>query len=462
VPSHADNPNYKTRLCERFETEQFCPYYAKCTFAHGAAELRQRLATADQQDKPMSAVQASYQNRAKRTEATENEFLKTRLCERFMNDGECPFGPKCTYAHGREELRQRAGYQGNISGSVNNVNNGGVGSQGRPYNRDGQGEDRYNRSDAAGGLQDRPYRSQQPYQPTLSGGEDRPFRRPEVPFRSTFSENVRENREGPYRPPQSLEQERFRPQSDTTNTTGAYRVPQARLAPNQSQEDSSVSRSVLAPRATIPPTSTLTAAPAAAPPVTNVSPATTPVLGSEKTMNGRRRAQDLNVRRLCVYYCHLLLPVWHQELTCFIVASMVSGQASSQSGRDVERGHGKVSASQTRNPCGCQARLEAGSAGSIDPRSSKVFPEWTAVSRPGQETAAAAASRRDQGSDTSRNAQRINQGTTVLYFGCQFVHGDIDRNMEEGFGRQGEVAGQLCAFERGSIDVDARLGAVVC
>ncbi|GJJ78989.1 bis(5'-nucleosidyl)-tetraphosphatase [Entomortierella parvispora] len=289
--SHADNPNYKTRLCERFETEQFCPYYAKCTFAHGAAELRQRPVTADQ-DKPMSAVQASYQNRAKRTEATENEFLKTRLCERFMNDGECPFGSKCTYAHGREELRQRAGYQGNNGGNGGGMNNGGVGGQGRPYNRDGYAEDRFNRSDAAG--QDRPYRPQHTYQSTNSGAEDRSFRRPEAPFRSTFSENARENRDGPYRPPQALEQERYRPQPDTTNTTGTYRVPQARLAPNQSQEDSSVSRSVLAPRATIPSTSTLTAAPPVASPVTNISPATTPVLGSEKTMNGRRRVQDLN------------------------------------------------------------------------------------------------------------------------------------------------------------------------
>lgn len=267
----------------------------------------------------MSAVQASYQNRAKRTEATENEFLKTRLCERFMNDGECPFGSKCTYAHGREELRQRAGYQNNSGGAGSNMNNGSMGGQGRPYNRDGQTEDRYNRSDATGGMQDRAYRPQQPYQPTQSGAEDRPFRRSEAPFRSTFSENARENREGPYRPPQALEQERFRPQPDTSNTTGTYRVPQARLAPNQSQEDSPVSRSVLAPRATIPTTSTLTAAPGVTSPATNISPATTPVLGSEKTLNGRRRAQDLNVRRQCVHEHQLLLSLWIEELTCFIV-----------------------------------------------------------------------------------------------------------------------------------------------
>ena len=40
--SQLDNPLYKTRLCERFETENFCPYGPKCTFAHGAGELRER------------------------------------------------------------------------------------------------------------------------------------------------------------------------------------------------------------------------------------------------------------------------------------------------------------------------------------------------------------------------------------------------------------------------------------
>ncbi|KAG0030255.1 nudix (nucleoside diphosphate linked moiety X)-type motif 2 [Podila clonocystis] len=279
VQSHADNPNYKTRLCERFEKEQFCPYYAKCTFAHGAAELRQRPQTADQ-DKPMSAVQASYQNRARREEATENEFHKTRLCERFMNDGECPFGKKCTYAHGREELRQRV--------NTNNTNNGGnqhnsnqnnySNGQNKNYSRDGHNEDRPYRPNNEG-FQDR-YR---PQHSSNDGPEDRLFRpNREGPFRSTFAENARENRDGPYRPPQALEQERYRaPVPDTTNTTGAYRVPQARTLP---QEESPLTRAPLAPRATAP-------APA---PAQTPSPVSTPVLGSDKATNGRRRVQDLN------------------------------------------------------------------------------------------------------------------------------------------------------------------------
>ncbi|KAF9082422.1 nudix (nucleoside diphosphate linked moiety X)-type motif 2 [Mortierella sp. GBA35] len=302
--SHADNPNYKTRLCERFETEQFCPYYGKCTFAHGAAELRQRPVSAEQQDKPMSAVQASYQNRAKRTEPTENEFHKTRLCERFMNDGECPFGTKCTYAHGREELRQRAGYQNNQNNQNGGYNNNG---QNRGYNRDVQNGERSYRSNGEG-YQDRGgYRSQQPPQQQSSneGPEERPHRpvRTEGPYRSTFAENARENRDGPYRPPQALDQERstnFRSQAEA-NPTGAYRPPGARSLSSQNNDDTSLTRpAVLAPRATIatpaaatPAAAAAQLAPAATTPAAT-SPATTPILGSEKSGNGRRRVQELN------------------------------------------------------------------------------------------------------------------------------------------------------------------------
>ncbi|KAF9113885.1 hypothetical protein BGX27_000641 [Mortierella sp. AM989] len=292
--SHADNPNYKTRLCERFEAEQSCPYYGKCTFAHGLAELRQRPANADQQDKPLSAVQTSYQNRTKR-ETTENEFHKTRLCERFMSEGECPFGPRCTYAHGREELRQRAGYQNNSNNAGNN--NGGYGNNGqnRTYSRDGQSGERSFKSNGEG-YQDRNLRPQQHQYHSSENLEDRSYRtnRSEGPYRSTFAD--RDSRDGPYRPPQALEQERsLRSQSDSTGVTGAYRAPQAR---NQTPDEGGLSRSVLAPRATISspaitPAAAIIATPAVPSPK-GTSPAGTPVLGSDKSTNSRRRVQELD------------------------------------------------------------------------------------------------------------------------------------------------------------------------
>lgn len=33
------------------------------------------------------------------------EYYKTKLCEKFMGLGRCPYDERCTYAHGYEELR---------------------------------------------------------------------------------------------------------------------------------------------------------------------------------------------------------------------------------------------------------------------------------------------------------------------------------------------------------------------
>ncbi|KAJ3277778.1 hypothetical protein HK104_002978, partial [Borealophlyctis nickersoniae] len=88
--SQADNPLYKTRLCERFETEGFCPYGNRCTFAHGTVELRLR---------------PTFTGEAEKKDGPENPLYKTRLCERFMKEGFCQYGPRCNFAH--SELRDR-------------------------------------------------------------------------------------------------------------------------------------------------------------------------------------------------------------------------------------------------------------------------------------------------------------------------------------------------------------------
>ncbi|CAG8558161.1 446_t:CDS:1, partial [Racocetra fulgida] len=91
-----ENPLYKTRLCERFETERFCPYGSKCTFAHGTAELRERPPGEEKVDIPPTAK-----------DGPDNPLYKTRLCERFMKENFCQYGPKCNFAHGENELRER-------------------------------------------------------------------------------------------------------------------------------------------------------------------------------------------------------------------------------------------------------------------------------------------------------------------------------------------------------------------
>ncbi|CAG8669444.1 9050_t:CDS:2, partial [Acaulospora morrowiae] len=91
-----ENPLYKTRLCERFETEGYCPYGPKCTFAHGTVELRERPSGEEKIDAPPTAK-----------DGPDNPLYKTRLCERFMKENFCQYGPKCNFAHGEEELRER-------------------------------------------------------------------------------------------------------------------------------------------------------------------------------------------------------------------------------------------------------------------------------------------------------------------------------------------------------------------
>lgn len=35
-----------------------------------------------------------------------NIYYRTHFCKTFLQNGECPYGSKCTYAHSQEQLRQ--------------------------------------------------------------------------------------------------------------------------------------------------------------------------------------------------------------------------------------------------------------------------------------------------------------------------------------------------------------------
>jgi len=83
-----------------------------------------------------------------------NMFFKTRLCNKWRS-GMCPFGDKCTYAHGQHEMRQLdpqvlmqqqmyaggmpAGMQGGMAGGMQGGMQGHHGDKGR-YGRRGEGE----------------------------------------------------------------------------------------------------------------------------------------------------------------------------------------------------------------------------------------------------------------------------------------------------------------------------------
>ncbi|KAG2226931.1 hypothetical protein INT45_010210 [Circinella minor] len=143
--SAAANPLYKTRLCERFEKEGMCSYGSKCTFAHGIVELRERIAEEENRNGsnndqingnhnnsnsnnngimaaalPMPSVTAANNssntttnNKSTSSNAEANLLFKTKLCERFMKDNFCQYGPKCHFAHGTQELKERPVFNNN-------------------------------------------------------------------------------------------------------------------------------------------------------------------------------------------------------------------------------------------------------------------------------------------------------------------------------------------------------------
>lgn len=65
-----------------------CHYGPTCKYAHGEGDLRAPGAGGP---RPAGMMKPVVKNTA---------VHKTKLCERFMATGACPYGPKCTFAHG--------------------------------------------------------------------------------------------------------------------------------------------------------------------------------------------------------------------------------------------------------------------------------------------------------------------------------------------------------------------------
>ena len=95
------NPRYKTSLCKNFTSGQTCPYGEKCQFAHGDHELR--LNTGQPQN-IMNMYNPNLNNK------TQNSLLNYKIvkCKNWEKDKTCKYGAHCTFAHGEEELRNKA------------------------------------------------------------------------------------------------------------------------------------------------------------------------------------------------------------------------------------------------------------------------------------------------------------------------------------------------------------------
>ena len=93
------NPRYKTTLCKKYLQSQSCPYGDKCQFAHGEQELRHFNG---QQQNMMYALGMNSKN--------QNNLLNYKIvkCKNWEKDKTCKYGAHCTFAHGDEEIRNKA------------------------------------------------------------------------------------------------------------------------------------------------------------------------------------------------------------------------------------------------------------------------------------------------------------------------------------------------------------------
>ena len=84
-------------MCRHFNTPQGCSYGDKCQFAHGSQELRLSG------NGPMPTPQ---QNKNK----MQNNVLNYKIvkCKNWEKDKACKYGAHSTFAHGDEDLRNKA------------------------------------------------------------------------------------------------------------------------------------------------------------------------------------------------------------------------------------------------------------------------------------------------------------------------------------------------------------------
>ncbi|CDP13047.1 unnamed protein product [Coffea canephora] len=96
--------SYKGRHCKKFYTEEGCPYGDNCTFLHD----EQSKARESEAISLGPGMGGGYAGNPTGTNLKPSNW-KTRICNKWELTGYCPFGSKCHFAHGAEELHQFGG-----------------------------------------------------------------------------------------------------------------------------------------------------------------------------------------------------------------------------------------------------------------------------------------------------------------------------------------------------------------
>lgn len=77
---------FKTQMCKNYSEMGFCPYRAKCQFAHGPHEL---------------VLSAKNSKKA----------YRTRKCKSFWEEGTCRYGFRCQFLHNDTEVDKQKDFQ---------------------------------------------------------------------------------------------------------------------------------------------------------------------------------------------------------------------------------------------------------------------------------------------------------------------------------------------------------------
>lgn len=128
------HPNFKSKLCKRFQESGHCNFGERCGFAHGDHDLRQSgtygqvflnpgMSAPEGAAAPMDSMGGKggyggdmggkggygggYGGPPDRGQ--NDGLLKTKLCVTHQRTGVCSFGDRCRFAHGEEELRASDG-----------------------------------------------------------------------------------------------------------------------------------------------------------------------------------------------------------------------------------------------------------------------------------------------------------------------------------------------------------------
>ncbi|KAM7491060.1 hypothetical protein LguiA_033981 [Lonicera macranthoides] len=98
------------RLCQKFFTQEGCPYGDRCNFFHDE-QLRNRESVAICLGPTSGGRYRARDDGGSGASGTSSKprNWKTRICNKWEQTGNCPFGSKCNFAHGVGELHQFGG-----------------------------------------------------------------------------------------------------------------------------------------------------------------------------------------------------------------------------------------------------------------------------------------------------------------------------------------------------------------